>query len=209
MAVSVPQGAAEWPLPLGQTIVEARRGRRKRVECPSCRPTTSLKGAAHLAPKRALRQPLSALALPPSKIGYFTWWSILDQRIGIWTTLAGPISVLAGAVFIEPLVLPAYISWVMFTRYAYCCILSFVRFQPFPISYPFLLYFSQIAGAAVKSFVLFRLDKQRWTRQSSASGVQSANLPLRARLKKLSSVYTHVLAIGWLTLGVAVLSGIV
>ncbi len=149
-----------------------------------------------------------ALALPPSKIGYFTWWSILDQRIGIWTTLAGPMSVLVGAVFIEPLVLPAYIAWVMFTRYAYCCILSLVRLQGFPISYPFLLYFSQIAGAAVKSFVLFRLDKQRWTRQSSGVAAATA-LPLRARLKKISSVYTHALALGWLTLGIALLSGVV
>ena len=150
-----------------------------------------------------------ALALPPSKIGYFTWWSILDQRVGIWTTLAGPISVLVGAVFIEPLVLPAYISWVMFTRYTYCCILSLVRFERFPISYPFLLYFSQIAGAAVKSFVLFRLDKQRWTRQSSTIAAPKPKLPFAVRLKTLSSVYTHVLALGWLTLGVVVLSGIV
>lgn len=156
-----------------------------------------------------LRTNARALALPPSKIGYFTWWSILDQRVGIWTTLAGPISVLAGAVFIEPLVLPAYVSWVMFTRYAYCCILSIVRLEPFPISYPFLLYFSQIAGAAVKSFVLFRLDMQRWTRQSSMIAAQKTDLPLLARLKKLSSLYTHALALGWLTLGVVVLSGVV
>jgi mannuronan synthase len=150
-----------------------------------------------------------ALALPPSKIGYFTWWSILDQRVGIWTTLAGPISVLVGAIFIEPLVLPAYIAWVMFTRYAYCCILSLVRFERFPITYPFLLYFSQIGGAAVKSFVLFRLDKQRWTRQSSAAATTRSALPWQARLKKFSSDYTHALALGWLTLGVVVLSGIV
>jgi glycosyltransferase Alg8 len=114
-----------------------------------------------------------------------------------------------GALFIEPLVLPAYIAWVMFTRYAYCCILSLVRFEGFPISYPFLLYFSQIAGAAVKSFVLFRLDKQRWTRQSSSTYAHQPTLPLRIRLKKFSSVYTHALALGWLTLGVVVLSGVV
>ena len=150
-----------------------------------------------------------ALALPPSKIGYFTWWSILDQRVGIWTTLAGPISVLAGAILIEPLVLPAYIAWVMFTRYLYCCVLSVVRFERFPISYPFLLYFSQIGGAAVKSFVLFRLDKQRWTRQSSVTAAAGSDLPLLAQLKKFSSLYTHALALGWLTLGVVVLSGAV
>ena len=150
-----------------------------------------------------------ALAMSPRKIGFFTWWSILDQRLGVWTTLAGPLSVLVGAVFIEPLVLPAYIAWVMFTRYVFCCILSLVRLQGFPITYPFLLYFSQIGGAAVKSFVMFRLDRQRWTRQSNSPAARKVVLPLGARLKKLSSVYTHALALGWLTLGVVVLSGIV
>jgi mannuronan synthase len=149
-----------------------------------------------------------ALALPASQIGYFTWWSILDQRVGIWTTLAGPISVVVGSIFIEPLVLPAYISWVMFTRYAYCCILCSFRRERFPITYPFLLYFGQIGGAAVKSFVLFRLDKQRWTRQTNVATKKSA-LPWQARLKKFSSDYSHALALGWLTLGVVVLSGIV
>jgi mannuronan synthase len=149
-----------------------------------------------------------ALALSPAKIGYFTWWSILDQRVGIWTTLAGPLSVLVGAIFIEPLVLPAYIAWVMFTRYIYCWILSLARREGFPITYPFLLYFSQITGAAVKSFVMFRLDRQRWTRQSAIASKKVA-LPLAARLKKLSSVYSHALAVGWLTLGVVVMAGIV
>jgi len=148
-----------------------------------------------------------ALALPPGQIGYFTWWSILDQRVGIWTTLAGPISVAMGAMFVEPLVLPAYVAWVMFTRYCYCCILSTVRGTAFPITYPMLLYFSQITGAAVKSYVLFRLDRQRWTRQSGVTKTRLAQ-PLGARLRSLSSVYSHSLALGWLTFGVVLLSGI-
>jgi glycosyltransferase Alg8 len=148
-----------------------------------------------------------ALSLSPWRIGWFTWWSILDQRIGIWTTLSGPISVLLAAVFVEPMVLPAYVGWVMFTRYAYCWILALVRLTTFPISYPFLLYFSQITGAAVKSFVLFRLDRQRWTRQSARSSAVA--LPLGLRLKSWSSVASHALALGWLTFGVFLLSGIV
>jgi glycosyltransferase Alg8 len=147
-----------------------------------------------------------ALSLGPRKIGLFAWWSILDQRVGIWTTLSGPISVVIGAVLVEPMVLPAYIGWVMFTRYVYCWILALVRRQSFPVSYPFLLYFSQITGAAVKSFVLFRLDRQRWTRQS-ARGV-AKRLPLALRIKSWSSAYSHALALGWLTFGVALLSGI-
>lgn len=63
-----------------------------------------------------LRSNGRALSLGPRKIGLFTWWSILDQRVGIWTTLSGPISVLVATVLIAPMVLPAYIGWVMFTR---------------------------------------------------------------------------------------------
>jgi mannuronan synthase len=147
-----------------------------------------------------------ALALSPLKIGFFTWWSILDQRLSIWTTLAGPISVLVGAVVINPLVLVAYIAWVLLTRYAFTAILAMTRPKDgFPISYPFLLYFGQIVGAAVKSYVLFRLDRQRWTRQQSA-GRRNATLPMAARMRGWSSTFAHGLALGWLTLGVVMVS---
>lgn len=153
-----------------------------------------------------LRTNARALALGPSRIGFFTWWSIMDQKLAIWTTLAGPISVLLAAVFIEPLVLPAYVAWVMATRYVFCWVLATVRGRPFPISYPVLLYFGQIVGAAVKSYVLFRLDLQRWTRQSA--GRSDPALPAM-RLRALGSTCVHVVALGWLTFGVMLLSGLV
>lgn len=147
-----------------------------------------------------------ALSLGPRQIGLFTWWSILDQKLGIWTTLAGPISVALAAMFLEPLVLPAYLAWVMATRYVFCWVLATIRGRGFPISYPILLYFGQIVGAAVKSYVIFRLDRQRWTRQSSALAARPA---LGERLRAMGSTYVHVLALGWLTFGVMLLSGLV
>ena len=147
-----------------------------------------------------------ALALRPSQIGLFTWWSILDQKVGIWTTLAGPISVALAAVFVEPWVIPAYAAWVMATRYLFCWVLASMRGTGFPITYPMLLYFGQVVGAAVKSYVLFRLDRQRWTRQSGAA---TARLPVAARLRAYGSTYVHALALGWLTFGVMLLSGLV
>jgi mannuronan synthase len=154
-----------------------------------------------------LRTNARALALKPSQIGFFTWWSILDQKVGIWTTLAGPISVLLAAIFVEPLVVPAYIAWVMFTRYIFCWILVSMRGGAFPITYPMLLYFGQIVGAAVKSFVLFRLDRQRWTRQSTGGASAVKGIGLRSRA--FGSAYVHALAIGWLTFGVMLMSGLV
>ena len=77
------------------------------------------------------------------------------------------------------------------------------------MSCPVLLYFSQITGAAVKSDVLFRLDRQRWTRQSARSAVKKPRLSLALRLKSWSSTYSHALAIAWLTFGAVLLTGIV
>lgn len=144
-----------------------------------------------------------ALALGPRRIGAFTWWSLLDQRISMWTTLLGPATVMAAAALIDPVILPAYIAWVLATRYIYC--LAMVSFRPaFPISYPFLLYFSQVVGAAVKTYVLFRLDRQKWTRQSGTR--HTTRPPLPTHLKNLSSSYLHALATAWLLLAAFALS---
>ncbi|KQM32402.1 glycosyltransferase [Rhizobium sp. Leaf68] len=144
-----------------------------------------------------------ALALSPRKIGYFTWWSLLDQRVSMWTTLLGPVTVLVSTLFLHPLVLAVYVVWVMITRYVYC--LAIMSFRPnFPITYPFLLYFGQLVGAAVKTYVLFRLDRQKWTRQSAGRG--TTRQPLALRLKSLASLYLHAVATGWLLLAAIALS---
>jgi len=110
---------------------------------------------------------------------------------------------LMSALLVSPLVLPLYLAWVMFTRYIYCCLLT--TFRPaFPITYPFLLYFGQIGGALVKTFVLFRLDRQKWTRQSTARRARPASAS--ERLKNLSSTYVHLLASSWLLLAALMIS---
>jgi mannuronan synthase len=146
-----------------------------------------------------------ALALPASRIGLFTWWSLLDQRLSVWTTLAGPLGVALTAVLVGPGILPVYLAWVMATRYAFCLALTLFRGGGFPISYPVLLYFGQITGAAVKTFVMFRLDRQRWTRQSAAGAAR----PVTARLGDALSSYVHILSLGWLTLGVLFITGLI
>jgi len=147
-----------------------------------------------------------ALALGPGRIGLFAWWSILDQRVSVWTTLAGPVAVLLTTVLVDPIALPAYVAWVMFTRYVFCAALSQFRGGGFPIVFPPLLYFGQIAGAAVKSSVMFRLDQQRWTRQGSSA--RRAPLTAAQRFRAGTSRFVQTLAYGWFGLGVLLLSGI-
>ena len=145
-----------------------------------------------------------ALALGPRRIGLFAWWSILDQRVSMWTTLTAPVGIALFSVFVDPLIAVAYVAWVMATRYAYCWLLASFG-GPFPITFPFLLYFGQLFGAAIKTSVMFRLDRQRWTRQSTtlARGAGSQD-----RLRALSSSYMHILAIGVLVAGVIFATGL-
>ena len=147
-----------------------------------------------------------ALALSPTRIGFYTWWSILDQRVSMWTTLTAPVGIVLFSVFVDPLIAVAYVAWVMATRYVYCWLLATFG-GPFPITYPFLLYFSQLFGAAIKTSVMFRLDRQRWTRQSTAGS--SAGLTGRAgQVRSISSSYMHLLAIGLLVGGVIFATGL-
>jgi glycosyltransferase Alg8 len=67
--------------------------------------------------------------------------------------------------------------------------------------YPPLIYFGQVYGALVKTYILFRLDRQRWTRQNIS--VETLLSPWQARLQNLGSAYLHVLAIGLLITAVA------
>ena len=147
-----------------------------------------------------------ALKLSPRLIGGFTWWSILDQRISMWTTLVGPISVILAALFQTAAVIPIYLAWVMLTRYSFCAVISLFRGHWFPVSHPLILYFGQIAGAAVKTFVLFRLDRQKWTRQGAAGGTTRPGLAARAMA--MESTLHHALALVWLTIAVIVLAQI-
>jgi mannuronan synthase len=119
---------------------------------------------------------------PPRGSGYFTWWSILDQRWASgprWPARSrssdGGLRRAPGAACLHRLGDGDAL------RLLLAC--SLFRGRRFPISYPFLLYFGQIVGAAVKSYVMFRLDRQRWTRQS--------------------------LSLGWLTFGVLFITGLI
>lgn len=157
-----------------------------------------------------LRTNARALALPRKDIGTFVWWSLLDQRISIWTTLAGPSAAVLAALLYDPMILVAYAAWVLFTRYIFCTALSAFRGRGFPATYPVLLYFSQLMGALVKSYVTFRLDRQKWTRQTTVSsfGVGAPQGPSWRKIaRQLGSGYLHALAVGWLLLGVFYLVG--
>jgi mannuronan synthase len=138
-----------------------------------------------------LRTNSRALALGPRKIGLFTWWSILDQRMSMWTSLVGFFVALLAGIFISGYALLLYALWILTTRYILTLSLLASR-QRVSVFYPFLLYFNQIFGSLIKVHVTFRLDRQKWTRQKTTSA-NVAKRPLIA--SNFMSAYMHSVAI--------------
>jgi mannuronan synthase len=104
--------------------------------------------------------------LGPGRMPVFVWWAFFDQRLSMWTTLAGPafafmLTLKYGIVF-----LAYYFAWVAFVRWVMTLLLLTSR-PKLSWRYPFLLYYSQVYGALLKTWVLFRLDIQSWTRQKT------------------------------------------
>lgn len=113
-----------------------------------------------------LRTNTRARKVPRNVSGLFTWWTIIDQRISMWTSLFGLFGAILGSLVVGPVVLVAFAVWIMFTRYIMSLFLTFFH-KEFSISWPFLIYFNQIYGSLVKIYIMNHLNKQKWTRQKT------------------------------------------
>lgn len=144
-----------------------------------------------------------AIELGQRRIGLFLWWCLIDQRLSMWTPLVGPLAAVMIALSVSPSFLWTYLLWVMLTRLLLVLGLLSVRPRVGGL-WPLLLYYNQVYGALVKIFVLFRLDRQRWTRQN-------ITLPaphLADRWRRLSSTFAHGLALAGLATAVAFATGL-
>ena len=145
-----------------------------------------------------------ALALGPHTTGLFTWWCIFDQRISMWTALSGPVFVTILCIKHSIAFAPIYAVWIGFTRWVMTIMLLFAR-PTVSWYYPFLIYFNQIYGSMIKTFVFFRLDVQSWTTQKTKL---NRNLSTwQAFWVRASSLSMHALAIMVFISIVAWLSG--
>jgi glycosyltransferase Alg8 len=127
-----------------------------------------------------LRTNSRAIALGPLRVGAFTWWSIIDQRLSMWTCLSGFILMILGSLVISPWITAYYILWVLASRYVLTLSLLVAR-PSVSIAYVPLLYFNQVFGSLVKIYIIFRLDRQRWTRQKTSLNVRSTSAEVLGR----------------------------
>jgi glycosyltransferase Alg8 len=123
---------------------------------------------------------------------FFVWWSFFDQRLSMWTTLAGPTVALMVSIQNGPTPFIYYLAWVGFTRWMMSLTLLFSR-PHLSWRYPFLLFFNQVYGSLMKTYVLFRLDRQSWTRQKTK--LNRGLTPWQAIWVSYSSTFVHIVAI--------------
>ncbi len=147
-----------------------------------------------------------AIALGPSRLGFFTWWCVLDQRISMWTALTGPVFAIMLAVKHAAAFIPVYLVWIGFTRWVMTLMLAAAR----PVLswyYPFLIYYNQIWGSCIKTYVFFRLDRQSWTRQKTQLNRGLTNE--QQRFVNASSIVMHSAAMICFVAFIGLVSGVI
>lgn len=119
-----------------------------------------------------LRNGSRAIALGPRKVNPFIWWCLVDQRISIWTVLVGPAATIIAMIFVTPMALLVYILWIMGTRLVASMVIG-IYGGKYDISYPFILYASQILNSVLKVYIWFRLPRQRWANRGNQALTQN------------------------------------
>lgn len=153
----------------------------------------------------SLRHSWRAIKLGPRKLGWFCWYSLLDQRIAIFTVLIGPLiftmALLAGRFDIAA----AYLLWLLWTRGLHASI-SWYHGGRFSALYPPLQVMSEWAISVTKIWILFHPAKQKWANRGGRSLDSTRNCSLyhwRAALAHYLAVLTVAVAI----MGVGIAGG--
>lgn len=144
-----------------------------------------------------------ALALGPLRAGLFPWWCVVDQRISMWTSLSGPVFALLLSLRHGGQYLWIYLVWIGLTRWVMTMMLYLVRGR-LDWKYPFLIYYNQIWGSLIKTYVFFRLDRQSWTRQKTrldrgVTGWRRRWMALTSHLTYAAAMLTFIALIGLLS----------
>ncbi|WP_111413802.1 glycosyltransferase [Billgrantia lactosivorans] len=140
-----------------------------------------------------LRTSNRAIALGPRPMGMFTWWSLVDQRLSMWTTLVGPTVVTLVSLFVRPSFFFAYVLWILFTRGIATLILAWQRGR-FSLLWIPLIYYNQVWGAMLKTYVSFRFNRQKWSRQGISAG--EPDDPVAARRQRRMGHVLHAFTYG-------------
>ncbi|MEL7316686.1 MAG: glycosyltransferase, partial [Cyanobacteria bacterium J06559_3] len=116
-----------------------------------------------------LRNNGRAIALGPKTTGWFTWYSLIDQRISFWTCLITPGFLLVSLLQGHWKAAGVVCCWVLFSR-SLMLMLTFLGRSSVlkPVHFPLLLV-SQWGGSLVKIWTQMNLAQQKWSNRGSQS----------------------------------------
>lgn len=116
-----------------------------------------------------LRNNWRSIKLGPKRMGFYTWWCLLDQRASIWTALVGPTTAILLALCVSPYFLLFYLAIAISIRSIDLVVLAIqghrVNLRDIP-----LLFFTQWGGALVKIKVLANISRQSWGARTGDKG---------------------------------------
>jgi glycosyltransferase Alg8 len=181
-----------WPLRRDRRMLYLPDVRILTIEHPPARRLRSAVAALLRRGRDDLRGGSSrAIALGPRRLGLFTWCSLIEQRVSVWTPLIGLLTALLFALGQSALFLYAYLLWVGTTRLIDALLLLSVRPRISGL-YAALIYFGQIGGALIEAY---RLARSQWQRGIGPHLTSGARLPpWSARLQDLRPAHLHVTA---------------
>ncbi|MEM9979412.1 MAG: glycosyltransferase, partial [Cyanobacteria bacterium P01_D01_bin.2] len=152
-----------------------------------------------------LRNNGRAISLGPRTTGWFTWYSLWDQRISFWTCLITPgfllVSLLQGYWKAFAIV----VFWVICSRSLMLMLTFWGRSSMLkPIHFPLLL-LSQWGGSMVKIWTQMNLAQQKWTNRGSQSisahgtGLEKTVKLGTSRLLLYIQLFVFGICLFWLT----------
>ena len=136
----------------------------------------------------SVRHSWRAMMLGPRKLGWFPWWSLLDQRMTMVTVLFGPtVAVLALCAGRYELV-AGYFLWVLLSRIGHAAI-SWRQGRRISAYYIPLQILSDWATALTKLWVVFHPAKQNWLNR----GARTLNTTRGSAFYGLRTGFAHYL----------------
>ncbi len=147
-----------------------------------------------------LRNGLRAIKLGPTRMPFFIWWCVVDQRLAMWTTLFSPMLAGAEALRNGPSYVVQYILYLAITRML-LSIALFTYSERVDLNYVWILPVNQKLNAQVKVYMLWRLSKQRWANRGNQSSGQGGDT-LLAKAQTFMAAWLTWLSFGSLFLAV-------
>ncbi|KAM3102334.1 glycosyltransferase [Phormidesmis sp. 146-12] len=116
-----------------------------------------------------LRNGSRAMALGPARVGAYTWYCLLDQRISFWTALVAPTLMLIYLIQGNWIGLSLIVSWILFTRPLRLLVYQWQReamLKPIHVLHELL---SQWSSSLVKIYTQMNLAQQKWSNRGNQS----------------------------------------